>query len=313
MPLAISRCRVTPLAGHQAAFEIDGVERLRWHFGTQYPRPFFFPLIGPSGSPLTRMGHPGAPNHDHHRSIWFAHNKVLGIDFWSEGTSAFICQKEWRVYEDADDHAAMAVILAWHDGHDPRPLLEQELIAIVRPAEEGETLLELQSTFRPEAAMLEFGQTNFGFLAVRMAKSISAYFGGGELTSSEGQRGEPAIFGKPARWMDYSGPVLSLRDGEPREVTEGITYFDHPTNPGHPARWHVREDGWMGASVCMEKPIVTTREDPLRLRYLLYAHAGPYDAARAENLSGRFARSLRFKTANSSRMHQQFELVPELQ
>ncbi len=32
------------------------------------------------------MGHPGAPNHDHHRSIWFAHNKLLGIDFWSDRT-----------------------------------------------------------------------------------------------------------------------------------------------------------------------------------------------------------------------------------
>ena len=34
------------------------------------------------------MGHPGAPDHDHHRSVWFAHFKVLGIDFW--GDLAFI-------------------------------------------------------------------------------------------------------------------------------------------------------------------------------------------------------------------------------
>jgi hypothetical protein len=307
--LAIPRCRVTPLADHQVAFEIDGAERLRWHFGPQYPRPFFYPLVGPSGAALTRMGHPGAPNHDHHRSIWFAHHKVLGIDFWSDGTTARIQQKEWRVYEDGDDHAAMAVVLAWHDGHDPRPLLEQDLIVLVRPGEAGETLLELQSTIRPEAAMLELGQTNFGFLAVRVAKSISVHFGGGELTSSEGQRGEAAIFGKPARWMDYSGNVLPSTSGERREVVEGITYFDHPGNPNHPARWHVREDGWMGASVCMEQPMIATREGPLRLRYLLHAHAGAYDQARAEAVANQFAQWPRWEVVKSTRKHQQYELA----
>ncbi|MEZ5432290.1 MAG: DUF6807 family protein [Verrucomicrobiales bacterium] len=51
----------------------------------QYPRGrLHFPLTGPSGEPLTRMGHPGAENHDHHRSVWFAHNKLNGLDFWSE-------------------------------------------------------------------------------------------------------------------------------------------------------------------------------------------------------------------------------------
>ena len=37
----------------------------------------------PSGATLTRIGHPGAENHDHHRSVWFAHHKVNGLDFWS--------------------------------------------------------------------------------------------------------------------------------------------------------------------------------------------------------------------------------------
>ncbi|MCH7687320.1 MAG: PmoA family protein, partial [Planctomycetes bacterium] len=88
MPGKIPRCQVIPLAEHQVSLQIDGTERLRWHYGRQYPRPFFFPFAGPSGSWLTRMGHPGAPNHDHHRPIWFAHARVLGIDFWSEQTEA---------------------------------------------------------------------------------------------------------------------------------------------------------------------------------------------------------------------------------
>src|SRR3972149_5497779 len=95
MDITFDRYEVLPLADHQVSLRVDGIERLRWHSGSNYPRPFFFPLVGPSGQPLTRMGHPGAPNHDHHQSIWFAHNKVLGIDFWSDNTAARIRQKQW--------------------------------------------------------------------------------------------------------------------------------------------------------------------------------------------------------------------------
>ena len=88
MAFRFLRCQVVPLPDHQVSIQVDGAERLRWHHGPSYPRPFFYPLLGPSGSPLTRMGHPGAPDHDHHRSIWFAHARVLGIDFWSDRTDA---------------------------------------------------------------------------------------------------------------------------------------------------------------------------------------------------------------------------------
>lgn len=296
MPLPIPRCQVVPLPDHQVSFQIDGTERLRWHFGSSYPRPFFYPLVGPSGSVLTRMGHPGAPDHDHHRSIWFSHNKVLGIDFWSDRSPARIRQKSWLAYQDSDQEAAMAVLLGWFDGHDPKELLEQELIAVVRPGVEGETLVELQSTLRPTAESLEFGKTNFGFLAVRVARNLSAYFGGGQLTGSGGEQGEPALFGKPARWMDYSGPI-------PKGACEGITYFDHPDNPGHSVHWHVREDGWMGAAVCLQGPVITTRKEPLRLRYLLHAHRGTVQAENANAVARGFAATPRYEVVRAQIKH----------
>jgi len=302
------RCEVLPLADHQVSLRIDGRERLRWHFGRQYPRPFFFPLLGPSGSPLTRMGHPGAPNHDHHRSIWFAHHKVLGIDFWSDGTEARIQQKQWLCYQDGDAEAAMAVLLGWYDGHDPAELLEQQLIAVVRPGDEGEMFLEIQTSFYPRSAMLEFGQTNFGFLAVRVAKSISAHFGGGELTSSTRQRGEANLFAKPARWMDYSGPVEVARVAERSAVVEGLTYFDHPDNPAFPAAWHVREDGWMGSAPCLNQALVTTPDQPLTLRYLLHIHRGDIEPERADRIADEFATRAGYRVFKASIKHQQFAI-----
>ena len=299
MPNPIPRCQVMPLPNHQVAFLIDGREHLSWHYGTNYPRPYFYPLLGPSGVSLTRMGHPGAPDHDHHQSIWFAHNKVVGIDFWANGKPPTIRQKEWLAYIDGDAEAVMAVKLLWNDGHDATDLLEQELVVSVRPAAlddspaKQETLLEIQSTFRPASDILEFGKTNFGFLAVRVAKSISARFGGGALTDSEGRVGEPAIFAQRARWMDYSGPVTN-------DVTEGITYFDHPSNPTHPTHWHVRDDGWMGASACLANPLTIAKDKPLVLRYLLHAHHGPANATSAGAVFQQFANLPPFVVAKST-------------
>jgi hypothetical protein len=295
--MAVPRCTLLPLPGHQVSFRVAGAERLRWHFGPQYPRPFFFPLAGPaSGESLTRMGHPGAPNHDHHRSIWFAHEKVSGVNFWSDATAARVRQKEWLAYQDGEGEAVMAVRLGWFDGHDPKELLEQDLFAAMIPGENGETFLEVQAAFRPTAAALEFGKTNFGFFAVRVAKAISAFFGGGALTNSAGATGEPAIFGKPAAWVDYSGE-------QPGGHKEGVTYFDHPTNPGHPSAWHVREDGWMAASACFNGPRTTTRQEPLTLRYLLRAHRGLLDARRADEVYRAFGKRPPFELVKAPARH----------
>ena len=294
--MSVPRCTILPLPDHQVSFQVDGAERLRWHFGGQYPRPFFFPLVGPSGRSLTRLGHPGAPDHDHHRSIWFAHEKVSGVNFWRDATTARVRQKQWLAYQDGEGEAIMAVRLGWADGHDPKDLLEQDLFAAAIPGPNGETFMELQSTFRPAAESLEFGKTNFGILAVRVSKAISAFFGGGTLTGSSGATGEPALFGKPAEWMDYSGEPAAGQ-------AEGITYFDHPTNPGHPAAWHVREDGWMAASVCLTGPRVTTRTAPLTLRYLLHAHSGVLDAKRAGEIFRVFSRRPPFELVRAPAKH----------
>jgi hypothetical protein len=308
MSQALPRCRITPQADYQVAVEIDGTERLRWHYDSKYPRPFFFPFNGPSGISLTRMGHPGAPNHDHHSSVWFAHNKVLGIDFWSNNSPAQIRQKEWLVYEDGDEQCRLAFRLGWYDGHDPKELLEQIVIATVSPGPDNETFLEIQTEFIPTAESLEFQQTNFGFLAVRMARSISEHFGGGTLTNSEGlvgekdENGKPNIFGKAASWMDYSGPIAP-------KTTEGVTYHDHPSNPSYPSSWHVREDGWMGCSPGMHTAITTTKKKTLKLRYLLHAHTGGVNAARATQIADDFAKRPKLDVIRSKKPHQSYEVI----
>jgi hypothetical protein len=298
------RCQVVPLAGKQFAFAIDGRERLRWHAAEDAPRPYFFPLIGPSGLPLTRMGHPGAPNHDHHRSIWFAHHKVLGIDFWSDNSAAVIHQEQWLAMEDGDSDARMAAQLKWFDGHDPQPLVDQQVVFSVAPDEDDGVLLEIQTSLRSVAESLELGQTNFGLLAVRVAKSISAVFGDGILTAADGQQTEAMLFGKESSWIDYSG-------GVDQGVVEGVSYFDHPSNTAYPSKWHVRDDGWMGASICRDAPVMLSRETPTTWRYLLHAHAGGADMLRAERIADRFHVSPKFVISNNPKPHHQASITRE--
>jgi hypothetical protein len=301
MSKSLPRCRVIPLPDHQVAFEIDGTERARWHYGASYPRPFFYPLLGPSRQNLTRMGHPGAPNHDHHRSIWFAHADLQGNDFWSEQGQTRIEQLRWLAYQDGDDEALMAVTLGWFDAHGTQ-LIEQELVAAVRPAipaAPAETNLELQATFHAVDSAIEFGKSNFGFLGVRVARSISVVFGGGIVTDSEGRQGEQAIFAKNARWVDYSGPV----GGRERPIIEGITYCDHPENVGYPTAWHVRDDGWMCCSACMNQSHSLEPDQPLRLRYLIRAHAGPVQRSGAEKAFQLFERLPAWEVVPSQQPH----------
>ena len=68
----------------RASLRIDGVERVGYEFGSGTTRPFLFPIIGPSGRGLTRMGHPNPVGHEHHKSAWFGHEKVAGVNFWAD-------------------------------------------------------------------------------------------------------------------------------------------------------------------------------------------------------------------------------------
>lgn len=307
----IQRCEILPLPNQQVAMLIDGVEKLRWNFSNNHPRPFFYPFNGPSGTSLTRMGHPGAQNHDHHLSVWFAHHKVNGVSYWADSSKARIRQKHWYRYKDGDEEAVMASVLGWYD-EDGMETLEQDVVAALRPLPDGEHALEIQITFRPatgqESVTLE--QTNFGLLAVRVSKTVSAYFGGGRISSSEGGVGEKEIFGKAARWMDYSGPVVTGQAETRHVVEEGITYFDHPDNPHYPTHWHVRKDGWMGASFGMNEDWRITRDEPLQLRYLLHCHRNGYSADKANVVHEGFAKRRKFvvRPPVKGESHRQFEV-----
>src|SRR5690606_29364848 len=81
----IPRLQVLPHAHDQTGIEFNTRELTRYHFGKDGRRPFLYPLIGPAGRSLTRIGHPHDPHtHSHHNSVWVTHHNVNGVNFWAD-------------------------------------------------------------------------------------------------------------------------------------------------------------------------------------------------------------------------------------
>jgi hypothetical protein len=266
----------------RAGFLVEGVERVGYEFRPGGSRPFFFPVVGPSGAALTRMGHPNPVGHEHHKSVWFGHQKVNGVNFWEEprGTDVSVRHRRVTLYHDGDDFGGLVAELEWWA--QGRALMRQTLVAAVEPFEGGDYALDLQSRFEAGAGPVELGRTNFGFLGVRVAKTLSAQFGGGLLRNDLDAQGEGAVFGKPGRWVDYSGPSRP-------DAVEGICLMDHPGNPRHPTPWHVRADGWMEPAFTLAEPYGVAAGHPLDLRYRLLVHRGRPPVAALREAWGRFA------------------------
>ncbi|MGB2806456.1 MAG: PmoA family protein [Sedimentisphaerales bacterium] len=258
--------QVIPLPYHQASFQRDGVEIARYHFGTALHRPFIFPVIGPSSRSLTRMGHPHDPeSHSHHNSVWISHNDIDGINFWSDGGKGKIRHKRIIKFEDSDQACSITTENQWLADTNKVLLLETRRVTAVS-LDDSEWLLIIDIEFKANDKPVTLGKTPFGMIGVRMAKTIGVNDGGGTIRNSEGAVNEKEVFWKRARWVDYSGLITN-------EYLEGITLFDHPENPNYPSYFHVRNDGWMGASLTHDGPRTIQPDKPLHLRYGLYIHS----------------------------------------
>ena len=267
-PQPVPRMQALPQPHAQISFQRDGVEIARYHYGEDNSRPFIFPVIGPSGRSLTRMGHPHDPvTHSHHNSVWISHQFVNGVNFWEDKIGGpRIAQQRVDRLEDGDSVAFVEVTNHWLD-KDGKVLMQERRRVSAQTLENGEWLLGLDLQFEAPGAEVTLAETAFGPLGVRMAKTIGVIDGGGTIRNSEGGVDEAGCFRKPAKWVDYSGPITPT-------ASEGITLMDHPSNPHHPVPFHVRNDGWMGVALTFPGELKIAPGQPLHLRYGLYVHAG---------------------------------------
>jgi len=240
----VPRMQVIPLPDNQASLQRDGMELATYRFGPELHRPFLFPIVGPCGRSLTRMGHPRDPEgHSHHNSVWVSHFSVAGEDFWGDKSAARIVHRRVLRYDDGEDAAGLLTQNDWV-GAGGRTRLQERRGVSARPLDGRDWLLILDLQFEAPEKPVTLGATAFGPIGVRVAKTIGVNDGGGLIRNSEGEEGEQGprgVFHKHARWVDYSGPIAP-------GVAEGLTLMDHPSNPNHPPAFHVRADGWLAGS-----------------------------------------------------------------
>jgi hypothetical protein len=205
------------------------------------PRPFFYPVLAADGTEMTRnfpmkKDVPGeAADHPHHRSLWFTHGNVNGIDFWAEGGT-----NKGNIVNESVEHSiknGVGVINSRNKWVGPDG---DETTVRIKGVPDGR-ILDYEVTLKaPAGKPVVFGDTKEGSMAIRlplwMTPSHSQgkgkkHEGTGTIINDSGQRNDET-WGKKSTWVDYYAP----KDGK----VYGVAMFDHPKNPRHPTWWHVR-------------------------------------------------------------------------
>ena len=247
--------------------ELNGKLFTEYHYAN-VPRPFCYPLLGPGGVPMTRhfpMTTPPGEEHDHphHRSFWYGHEPVNGVDFWTERTNSG--RVVHRGFVDISSGVNTGLIKTVNDWVNPagKVVCTSEHTLRFYASTNSTITMDFEINLKASHGDVTFGDSKEGSFALRVAEPLRlrlpakkgepARAGAGQIVLSTGERDdgasaaaaknakrEPITWGKRAAWCDYFGPV----DGK----IVGIAILDHPSNPRHPTWWMVRDYGLFAAN-----------------------------------------------------------------
>jgi hypothetical protein len=247
----------TPIARSQYAVEqhSDRVDILyQGELFTSYrflsgSKPVLWPIFGPDQQKMTRS-YPldasvegEAKDHPHHRGLWMTFGEVDLGDWWAEGPKRGIVAH--RRIVGADAQGTTASIVAEHqwikpqsEGAEGNPVLNETCQYTFR-GDANERIIDCEYvlTASDPKATVQFGDTKEGMFAIRVPEAMRGDRPGGELLNSEGDRGGD-VWGKSARWVDYSGPTIP----EGKDIY-GIAILIHPSSFRAAGLWHARTYG----------------------------------------------------------------------
>lgn len=264
-------------AGAFEVIEEQGVVRVKLddELFTEYhyeaaDRPYFYPVIAPTGDNITRhwpmrdINPDEAKDHRHHRSLWFTHGDVNGQDFWVEGKGPKIVQTMLEVKSAGDE----AVIISGNEWRkkDGRVVCTDLRKHTIRTAGDSR-MIDFEITLKASHGKLTLGATKEGAMAVRVTPTLRARgkVAQGRMLNSEGVQGKDC-WGKKADWCDYSGPVNGKM--------VGVTIMAHPENPSHPTWWHARDYGLCTANPFMKSKMEIADGESLTFKFRVFIHNG---------------------------------------
>lgn len=227
---------------HGVTIKLDG-ELLTEYLIDKGPKPILWPIVGPTGKNMTRA-YPmqrikgERMDHPHHRSLWFTHGNVNGIDFWTEsGKNGKIVHRDFVEVSGGPE----AKIVANNDWVAPDGKKVCEDTRTLKFHNIGDMrAIDFAITIRAVDSQVKFGDTKEGSFGVRVPTTLDVESRpGGKIINSNGDTDGDA-WAKRAAWVDYQGPL----EGE--EV--GIAILNHPSSFRFPTHWHVRTYGLFAAN-----------------------------------------------------------------
>jgi hypothetical protein len=207
-----------------------------------WDKPFLYPILTVSGKLLSR-GWPIQPrdgdseDHPWHRGIWYGHGSINGFDFWRElgrDKTARLIRKSSPHVQASGVTVDLAMVPA--SGKAIGSMRQEYRISDVGAIRRIDTLIAIHAD---QGQDLTIGDTEDGGFGFRLSEAFREDRGA-SLRNSEGLTGTENIWGKPARWVDYSATVGG--------TTAGVAVFDHPSNLRYPTRWHARGYGLNAAN-----------------------------------------------------------------
>ena len=271
-------------------------------------RPYFYPLIAPTGDNITRhwpmkeINPDEERDHPHHRSLWFTHGKVNGQDFWSEGKGPKIVQTKLDVKSEKDK----AIIICeneWRKKDGKVVCTDVRKHTITTSGDSR--IIDFEITIKASHGKVVLGDTKEGTMAFRVAPTmrVKGKVAQGHMLNSEGVK-DKACWGKQAKWCDYFGPL----NGK----TVGIAIMDHNDNPRHPTTWHARDYGLctanpFGLSYFQKKPkgagnMQIKEGESVTFKYRVFVHSGSPEEAGVAKVYGDYVVATRcssFATAGA--------------
>ena len=247
------------------------------------PRPFFYPVIGPTGVPVVRhwpmkdINPDEVHDHVHHKSLWFTHGEINGHDFWGEGAanSGKIVHDKFLKISSGPEMGEI-VSTNKYVAKSGEVICTDTRTHKFYNTEDGQ-IMDFEVAIHASNGKVTMGDTKEGSMAIRLTPTmrLKGKVGKGHIVNSEGET-DGATWGKRAAWCDYYGPV----DGQ----VVGVAIFDHPSNPKHPTWWHVRDYGLFAANPFgvhnfEKKPagtgdITIPAGESLTFKYRFYFHKG---------------------------------------
>ena len=243
------------------------------NFADREGKPYFHPLRLPDGTETTALR---PKDHPWHLGLWWSWKFINGVNYWesdpktgkSEGTTEVTSK---HVAANPDNSAKVEMELSYHLPQKAPVMTEKRVLVISAPDASGNYSIDWNSTFTAADKDVKLDRTppsghaggvgwgGYAGLSVRFPAPAKGW----TFTGSSGEKGAAALRGKPASWIDFSGPA------------GGVAIFDSPRNLRHPSPWYPNQElPYFSPAILFHEPYTLPAGKTLVLRYRVFVH-GP--------------------------------------